>query len=389
MSKLYSAFQRVTSATKYYNYAHILGPYSLPSDQLCSKTLARCHGRRFLATKRRRQRSTTKKTANTKGTSQNRKKAQKTNAIRPPKNYLEKIPKSRSAPPAFLVSTASPYVYISQTALECEDEEEAIDPATLFSEVAYEDHGNLTLPPLFAYGDFEYFSPKTDLGYNYPTDGRPEIAFLGRSNVGKSSLINSIMRRKLCLTSRTPGRTQLPYYYGLVPKKVSAQKQEQDRSKGKDPKSAQGFIIDLPGYGYGRAPTHITEDWQKDTQDLLMHRRHEAGVLRRLFLLMDARRGMDGPNEHDRIIMRWLDDAKIPFTIVLTKADRVSVPIVVKQVNDFCLRFSSQQHHHATVAQSPFIHVTSSTQNWGIHELMVSIDAEFCAENDEDESILE
>ena len=165
MSKLYSAVQRVTSATKYYNYAHILGPYSIPSDQLCSKTLTRSHGRRFLATKRRRQRSTTKKTANTKGTSQNRKKAQKTNVIRPPKNYLEKIPKSRSAPPAFLVSTASPYVYISQTGLggeEEEEEEDSIDPNSLFSEVVYSDNGVLSLPPLFAKGEFEYFSPNLD-----------------------------------------------------------------------------------------------------------------------------------------------------------------------------------------------------------------------------------
>ncbi len=311
---------------------------------------------------------------------------------------MKKLPKKElTIPPALLVPTASPYVYIAQTALESGDDDEhedPIDPSTLFSEVAYNDDGVLTLPPLFAKGDFHYFSPKKDLDYDYPTDGRPEIAFLGRSNVGKSSLINAIMRKNLCLTSRVPGRTQLPYYYGLVPKHlVDPQKHKKDRN---DPQLAQGFIVDLPGYGYGRAPTKITENWQQDTQDLLLHRRHEAGVLKRLYLLMDARRGMEGPNEHDRIVMRWLEDAEIPFSIVLTKADRVSVPLVVKQVNDFCLRYASQEHHHTTVAQSPVVHVTSSAQGWGIHELMVSIEAEFCDEEDpfdeeeeEDEDSLE
>ena len=374
--------------------------------------------RRFLATNRRTQRMTEKSKSKGSGSgsggpnSNRRKKRskgkkhphqlrseQKRNVIRPPKNYLKKLPSSRdelNIPPALLVPTASPYVYISQTALGKDDddddeEEAAVDPSTLFAEVAYNNsNGVLTLPPLFAKGDCLYFSPKKDLNYDYPTDGLPEIAFLGRSNVGKSSLINAIMRKNLCLTSRVPGRTQLPYYYGLVPKDKAAeqerQHQQQEKSaRGKDPKLAQGFIVDLPGYGYGRAPTNITEDWQKDTQDLLLHRRHEAGVLQRLFLLMDARRGMEGPNEHDRIVMRWLEDAEIPFSIVLTKADRVSLPLVVKQVNDFCLRFASQQQYGTVVAQSPVVHVTSSTKGWGIHELMVSIESEFCAENDFEE----
>jgi len=332
--------------------------------------------------------------------------------IRPPKNYLEKLPKPKEqllqVPPALLAPTASPYVYISQTALggdyeddefdEQDDDDTPLDPSTLFAEVYHTDTGAPTLPPVFAKGDFRYFSPKHDLNYDYPKHGLPEIAFLGRSNVGKSSLINSIMRKNLCLTSRVPGRTQLPYYYGLIPKATLAEQQQQQQQqqhrrqkKGAsaeriDPGTLQGYIVDLPGYGYGRAPTNITEDWQKDTQELLLHRRHEAGVLQRLFLLMDARRGMEGPNEHDRIVMRWLEDAEIPFTIVLTKADRVSVPLVVKQVNDFCLRYASQQQHQSVVAQSPVIHVTSSARGWGIHELMLSIETEFLGGNDEEEN---
>jgi GTP-binding protein EngB required for normal cell division len=353
--------------------------------------------------------------------------------IRAPKNYMKKLPKPKeqfSIPPALLSSTASPYVYISQTVLggdgggdgnsEGDDDtsQTIIDPSTLFAEVTHsysnddddDDksyYGNKYLPPLFSKGDFEYFSPRSELmNYRYPVQGMPEVAFLGRSNVGKSSLINAIMRKNLCITSKSPGRTQLPYYYGLI-SKADPERQLLQQTKGKtsikkgDPSGQpQGFIVDLPGYGFAKKPMSITEDWQKDTQDLLLHRRHDAKVLKRLFLLMDARRGVQGPNEHDRIVMRWLEDAEIPFTVVLTKADRVSVPVVVRQVNDFCLRFASQQHHQQDqdqdqddeydfgVAQSPIIHVTSSARGWGINELMLSIETEFCGENyDDDEDI--
>lgn len=401
--------------------------------------------RRSMATKRRQQRQRQQKQGGSLHTSSKKKRPQNDNkynkqrqqqnervTIRPPKNYLKKLPNPKerlSIPPALLASTASPYVYISKTALvgdvssDCDSDgndssQTRIDASTLFSEVAqsyasnknggdddesYCDKNNSNnnyLPPLFSKGDFEYFSPKNEImNYGYPVHGIPEVAFLGRSNVGKSSLVNALMRKNLCVTSKSPGRTQLPYYYGLI-SKVDQERQRQQKkgpsAKKRDPSTVQGFIVDLPGYGFGRAPISITEDWQKDTQDLLLHRRHEAGVLKRLFLLMDARRGVEGPNEHDRIVIRWLEDAEIPFTVVLTKADRVSVPLVVKQVNDFCLRYASQQQHQQDqdneddfgVAQSPIIQVTSSKRGWGINELMLSIETEFCGENyDEDNDV--
>lgn len=336
-------------------------------------------------------------------------KEQQRNVIRPPKNYLKKLPKPKkehSIPPTLLTSTASPYVYIAQTALGRDDDnddddyestETRINPSTLFSEVAqmYNTHddsigdqnvnwNNKYIPPLLTHANFEYFSPKS-LNYGYPVQNKPEVAFLGRSNVGKSSLINALMRKNLCVTSKSPGRTQLPYYYGLVPNNHTGVNQSMQQPKG--------FIVDLPGYGFvSSKPQSIAEDWQKDTQDLLMHRRHDAGVLKRLFILMDSRRGIQGPNVHDRVVMRWLEDAEIPYTIVLTKADRVSVPIVVRQVNDFCLRYASQPHNQYNkqnndnnlfgVAQSPVVHVTSSTKGWGINELMLSIEAEFYEDDD-------
>lgn len=360
--------------------------------------------------------------------------------IRPPKDYLKRLPSSSNPqailPPTMLAPTASPFVYVAQTALmgnHVEDNEDdeydhdggrmMEDASTLFAEAT----SKSPLPPLFARGDFEYFSPKQDLSnYDYPVHGVPEVAFLGRSNVGKSSLVNALMRNNLCITSKSPGRTRLPYYYGLTPKKVvqeRTKKKEQNNHQHqqkrintnvrKDPSLVQGYLVDLPGYGFGQAPKAVVEDWQKDTQEWLLHRRHEAGVLQRLFLLLDARRGLEGPSELDLAVLSWLEQAAIPYTVVLTKADRVSVPLVVRQVNDFCLRYAAASASTTTTMnvgdnddaeeveensggdaffgpiQSPVVHVTSSSRGWGINELMLSVEAEFLgtAEKDDDDEV--
>lgn len=244
-------------------------------------------------------------------------------------------------------------------------------------------------------GSFEFFSPKHDLNHDYPKNGAPEVAVLGRSNVGKSSLVNAILQKDLCITSKSPGRTRLPYYYGWTPTAFLKDKRIKTGNNDitKDPTLVQGYIVDLPGYGFGKAPREVVEGWQKDTQDWLLHRRHKAKVLKRLFLLMDARR--DEPNEWDRTVLRWLEDAEIPYTIVLTKADRVATPQVVRQVNDFCIRYASQRSEADTnadedelpyVAQSPVVHVTSSKKGWGVAELMWAIETEFIEDDDMDEN---
>jgi GTP-binding protein len=270
-----------------------------------------------------------------------------------------------------------------------------MDTSSLFSEAMA---GGVQASTLASKGSFDYFSPKHDLQHDYPTHGAPEVAVLGRSNVGKSSLVNSVLQKSLCITSKSPGRTQLPHYYGWRAHgavRMDLSKTASTKSSGKDPSTVQGYIVDLPGYGFGNAPTSVVEGWQQNTQDWLLHRRHEAQVLKRLFLLMDARR--DEPNDWDRTVLRWLEDAEIPYTIVLTKADRVSVPLVVKQVNDFCLRYASQESeaeermddegHVPFVAQSPVVHVTSSKRGWGIAELILSIETEFFGEDELLESI--
>jgi GTP-binding protein len=186
------------------------------------------------------------------------------------------------------------------------------------------------------------------------------------------------MQKNLCITSKSPGRTQRPYHYGLL-----ATKHKKHNNNNNNNNNIQGYVVDLPGYGFGQAPKSVVEDWQGETQDWLL-KTTRLGHLRRLFLLLDARR--DQPSELDRTVMRWLEDADIPYTIVLTKADRVSVPMVVKQVNDFCLRYAAdtQQIGGCGTQQSPVIHVTSSKRGWGISELRLAIETEFFGAEDDD-----
>jgi GTP-binding protein len=287
---------------------------------------------------------------------------------RPPKSaYKNVTPSDRTiVPPALLAPTASPFVYVSKPALvgqqnDDDDDDVPIDPSTLFAETG--------VPPTFLYNEFAYVSPKV-FHHKLPSHGVPEVFFLGRSNVGKSSLVNSLMRRKLAFTSKSPGRTQQACYFGLYPTSV----EEDNRGDA----NAIGFLVDLPGYGFAKAPDSKVEEWQTATQDLLIDR-FDQGVMQRLFLLIDSRRG---PLPLDRSVMTWLDDKGIPYSVVLTKADQVAVPMVVKEVNSLCLRYASQQALEEFVAQSPVIHVTSSQKSLGIHELMLSVETEFIGDEE-------
>ncbi|RVT87189.1 YihA family ribosome biogenesis GTP-binding protein [Rhodobacteraceae bacterium CCMM004] len=128
-----------------------------------------------------------------------------------------------------------------------------------------------------------------------PPDDRLEVCFAGRSNVGKSSLINALTgRRGLARASNTPGRTQEINYFTL----------------------AELYLVDLPGYGFANAPVRVVERWQRLMKDYLSGR----ATLRRAFLLIDARHG---PKAVDDEIMGLLDRAAVPFQTVLTKADKV------------------------------------------------------------------
>ncbi|MEQ8665220.1 MAG: ribosome biogenesis GTP-binding protein YihA/YsxC [Rhodospirillales bacterium] len=130
-----------------------------------------------------------------------------------------------------------------------------------------------------------------------PETELPEIAFAGRSNVGKSSLINALMGRKaLARTSNTPGRTQEINFFNL---------------------GGRLMVADLPGYGYARAPKSRVENWTRLVNSYLKGRQQ----LRRVCLLIDARHGLKA---NDRDVMKMLDSAAVAYQAVLTKADKVS-----------------------------------------------------------------
>ncbi|WP_320046170.1 ribosome biogenesis GTP-binding protein YihA/YsxC [uncultured Ilyobacter sp.] len=123
-----------------------------------------------------------------------------------------------------------------------------------------------------------------------------EFAFVGRSNVGKSSLINSITgRRKLAKTSKTPGRTQLINYFII---------------------NKEFFFVDLPGYGFAKVPKSMKEEWGKTMETYLASARQKL-----VFVLLDIRRI---PSEDDINMLKWLDHFEIPFKIIFTKVDKVS-----------------------------------------------------------------
>jgi GTP-binding protein len=130
-----------------------------------------------------------------------------------------------------------------------------------------------------------------------PEAGRPEAAFAGRSNVGKSSLINALTRQKsLARVSVTPGRTRELNFFTL----------------GKDDAF---YLVDMPGYGYAKASKAEVKGWTRLIQDYLKGRRE----LKRVFLLIDARHGL---KESDREIMTLMDEAAVSYQGVLTKVDK-------------------------------------------------------------------
>lgn len=132
---------------------------------------------------------------------------------------------------------------------------------------------------------------------HYPPAGIPEIAFAGRSNVGKSSLINTLLNRKrLARTSATPGRTQEINFFRI---------------------NDGFFFVDLPGYGYARVPEAIRRQWGPMVETYL----HDRPTLRLVVVILDVRRD---PSPEDLQLIQWLDLYSIEYTIVITKVDKIS-----------------------------------------------------------------
>lgn len=148
---------------------------------------------------------------------------------------------------------------------------------------------------LFAGGGAEFLKGVVAMS-GLPDADRAEVCFAGRSNVGKSSLINALTGRKgLARASNTPGRTQEINYFTL---------------------GEEHYLVDLPGYGFANAPLPVVEKWQRLLKQYLSGRQ----TLRRAFVLIDARHGVKPVDEE---IMSLLDSSAVTFQAVLTKADKV------------------------------------------------------------------
>ena len=175
-----------------------------------------------------------------------------------------------------------------------------------------------------------------------PPEGLPEICFAGRSNVGKSSLINALTGRKtLARTSQTPGRTRQLIFFSLA-----------DRIQ----------LVDLPGYGYARAPKTDIKAWTTLTRKFLAGR----ASLQRVFLLIDARRGI-GPGDSE--IMTLLDASAVSWAVVITKADKLKPAALEAVGNDTRSRITTH------VAAFPELFVTSAEAATGIAELRAHLGA--------------
>jgi GTP-binding protein len=193
---------------------------------------------------------------------------------------------------------------------------------------------------LFA-GPIDFLKSAPDLRF-LPDPDAPEIAFAGRSNVGKSSLLNALTNRKgLARTSNTPGRTQELNFFDVG-------------------QPLQLRLVDMPGYGFAEAPKDLVRRWRHVVNDYLRGRR----VLKRALVLIDSRHGL---KDVDREIMRMLDEAAVSYHLVLTKADKVK-PSALGNLYESVMTEAAKHP-----AAHPAIFTTSSETGSGIAELRAAI----------------
>ena len=167
-----------------------------------------------------------------------------------------------------------------------------------------------------------------------------EVAFAGRSNVGKSSLINALFNQtKLAKTSSTPGRTQQLNFFNF---------------------DCKLYLVDLPGYGYAKAPEKLVKQWQKVLKDYLRGRPN----LRRVFLLIDSRHGIKA---EDLEIMKLLDESAVVYQVILTKIDKISAAELQKMQE----KILEELKKHAAAMNE--IVATSAEKNIGLAQCKAEI----------------
>ena len=170
----------------------------------------------------------------------------------------------------------------------------------------------------------------------------PEIAFAGRSNVGKSSLLNALTgRRAIARTSVTPGRTQELNFFEVGSPTLFR-------------------LVDMPGYGFAKAPLKVVENWRRLVRDYLRGR----VVLKRTLVLIDSRHGV---KPVDIEMMKMLDEAAVGYRLVLTKADKIKA----SELDAVIASTQAEARKHS--AAFPVVHVTSSEKGMGIEELRAAV----------------
>ena len=175
-----------------------------------------------------------------------------------------------------------------------------------------------------------------------PEPDYPEIAFAGRSNVGKSSLINAVTGRKaIARTSVTPGRTQELNFFEVG-----------------DPTHLR--LVDMPGYGFAKAPVKVVERWKALVREFLRGRQ----VLKRTLVLIDSRHGV---KDVDREMMAMLDEAAVGYRLVLTKTDKIKASDLA------AVQAATEAEARKRIAAFPLVHATSAEKGMGIAELRAAV----------------
>lgn len=173
-----------------------------------------------------------------------------------------------------------------------------------------------------------------------PDFGKPEVSFVGRSNVGKSSLVNALTARKtLARVSHTPGRTQELNFFSLANRLI---------------------LVDMPGYGYAKASKESIKDWKNLVNGYLKGR----PTLARAYVLIDSRHGL---KNSDVEMMKMLDEAAVSYRLVLTKADKVSPT----KLRELTAQIETSLKKHP--AAFPQVSVTSSVEKKGIEDLRADV----------------
>jgi GTP-binding protein len=174
-----------------------------------------------------------------------------------------------------------------------------------------------------------------------PEDGLPEFAFIGRSNVGKSSLINLLTgNKKLAKTSSTPGKTQLINHFVI---------------------NDQWYLVDLPGYGYAKVSKSARSNWEKFIADYLTNRKS----LMNIFILLDSRLE---PQKIDLEFINWCGEKQLPFVLVFTKIDKLSSSALQRNTSKF------KKEMLKTWEEMPPVFTTSSISGFGNEPILNYID---------------